>query len=180
MEQAYLFWRQAERTEEQWTTRPAAAALAALAESPFLAPVIRTGDVESTADSTRVVVSATDDRARHLLPRLRDPRTFRRGDRRRTRDATSCVHRGGGANAATRPSEHHRSVAGARHRMTAGALEARATRTTAPALRRTSPCKFFSPPRRRPRTPAMTPPWCLDRASTESLARAPRVDTRRP
>jgi hypothetical protein len=46
MEQAYLFWRQAERTGEQWTTRPAAAALAALAESPFLAPVIRTGNVE--------------------------------------------------------------------------------------------------------------------------------------
>ena len=46
MEQAYLFWRQSERTDGKWTTRPAAAALAALAESPFLAPVIRTGEVE--------------------------------------------------------------------------------------------------------------------------------------
>jgi hypothetical protein len=46
VEQAYLFWRQAEPTGERWTTRPAAAALAALAESPFLAPVIRTGNVE--------------------------------------------------------------------------------------------------------------------------------------
>jgi hypothetical protein len=46
MEQAYLFWRQSAPTNEQWTTRSAAAALAALAESPFLAPVIRTGDVE--------------------------------------------------------------------------------------------------------------------------------------
>jgi len=46
VEQAYLFWRQWERTGEQWTTRPAAAAIAALAESPFLDPVIRTGDVE--------------------------------------------------------------------------------------------------------------------------------------
>ena len=46
VEQAYLFWRQSERTGEQWTTRPAAAALDELAESPFLDPVIRTGDVE--------------------------------------------------------------------------------------------------------------------------------------
>jgi hypothetical protein len=46
MEQAYLFWRQAQPTGDRWTTRPAAVALAALAESPFLDPVIRTGDVE--------------------------------------------------------------------------------------------------------------------------------------
>jgi hypothetical protein len=46
IEQAYLFWRQSKHTGEKWTTRPAAAALAALAESPYLAPVIRTGEVE--------------------------------------------------------------------------------------------------------------------------------------
>jgi hypothetical protein len=46
VEQAYLFWRQSAPTNEQWTTRSAAAALDVLAESPFLAPVIRTGDAE--------------------------------------------------------------------------------------------------------------------------------------
>jgi hypothetical protein len=47
IEQAYLFWRQTERTAQRWTTRPAAAALAALAESPHFARAIRTKDVEA-------------------------------------------------------------------------------------------------------------------------------------
>jgi hypothetical protein len=46
IDQAYLFWRQLERTEERWTTRPAAAALDALAASPYFASVIRKKDVE--------------------------------------------------------------------------------------------------------------------------------------
>ena len=46
IEQAYLFWRQTERTEKRWTTRPAAAALDALAKSSHFARVIRDKDVE--------------------------------------------------------------------------------------------------------------------------------------
>jgi hypothetical protein len=46
VEQAYLFWRQVAPGGERWTTRPASTALAALAESPHLATVIRTGDVQ--------------------------------------------------------------------------------------------------------------------------------------
>ncbi|HKE82320.1 MAG TPA: hypothetical protein VKB50_01130 [Vicinamibacterales bacterium] len=46
IDHAYLFWRQLERTEESWTTRPAAAALDALAASRYFASVIRKKDVE--------------------------------------------------------------------------------------------------------------------------------------
>lgn len=46
IDEAYLFWRQVERTEERWTTRPAAAALDALAETPNFASVMRKKDVE--------------------------------------------------------------------------------------------------------------------------------------
>jgi len=46
IDRAYLFWRQVARTEERWTTRPAAAAMDALAESPHFASVIRKKDVE--------------------------------------------------------------------------------------------------------------------------------------
>ena len=46
IDRAYLFWRQVARTEERWTTRPAAAAMDALAESQHFASVIRKKDVE--------------------------------------------------------------------------------------------------------------------------------------
>ena len=46
IEQAYLFWRQAEQTGAQWATRPAAAALDALATSKNFATVIRDKHVE--------------------------------------------------------------------------------------------------------------------------------------
>lgn len=86
IERAYLFWRQVERTGERWTTRPAAAALTALAESPLIAPVIHNRDVEvmqiqpgwlclPPASEQNVLFPVFEIRGR-LIVEAEDPRDF--------------------------------------------------------------------------------------------------------